>query len=469
MIRGLAFHLTAATLLRVSAEGVATALVLTVQARTGHAATAGYLQTAMTLPYVISGPVIGNAVDRLRRPRRAIVPMALGYAAATGLLLAMAGGSPLVAALCVAAVIGCTEPIVVALTSLLPRFVPADRLSRAYGLEASSYNVAAIVGPGLAAGVASLAGGQYAGTAIVASAVLGLCVLPLLPFAGPDAAAASDASAPAPPGRAADPDPGAAAAAEAEAEAGRAADAGRAAEAGRAADAGRVADAGRAAEAGKGAIAERDIGEVTEDARSGLADVIAGGLVVLARGRVLRAVTVATTLAWLGFGGVAVTAVLLAQHVGAPASAGGRLLVAMAVGSLLGSLASSRWLTPRHGEPVLVGGLVAFGAALAAVALAPSAGWAMAAFCAAGLAEGPVFAATLMLRQREAPPDRLGQVNTTGGSLKIGASALGAALTAACADAVGPVGLVLAIAALQFAGAASGWLLLRPRRPRSIP
>jgi MFS family permease len=451
VIRGLAFHLTAATLLRVSAEGVATALVLTVQARTGHAATAGYLQTAMTLPYVISGPVIGNAVDRLRRPRRAIVPMALGYAAATGLLLAMAGGSPLVAALCVAAVIGCTEPIVVALTSLLPRFVPADRLSRAYGLEASSYNVAAIVGPGLAAGVASLAGGQYAGTAIVASAVLGLCVLPLLPFAGPDAAAASDASAPAPAGRAAETAPSAAA------------------EAGGAADAGRVADAGRAAEAGKGAIAERDIGEVTEDARSGLADVIAGGLVVLARGRVLRAVTVATTLAWLGFGGVAVTAVLLAQHVGAPASAGGRLLVAMAVGSLLGSLASSRWLTPRHGEPVLVGGLVAFGAALAAVALAPSAGWAMAAFCAAGLAEGPVFAATLMLRQREAPPDRLGQVNTTGGSLKIGASALGAALTAACADAVGPVGLVLAIAALQFAGAASGWLLLRPRRPRSIP
>ncbi|WP_160573613.1 MFS transporter [Actinomadura physcomitrii] len=437
MIRGLAFHLTAATLLRVSAEGVATALVLTVQARTGHAATAGYLQTAMTLPYVVSGPVIGNALDRLARPRRAVVPMALCYAAATGLLLTMAGASPLSAALCVAAVIGCTEPIVVALTSLLPRFVPADRLSRAYGLEASSYNVAAIVGPGLAAGVASLAGGRYAGAAIVASAVLGLCALPLLPFAGPDAAPGQDASGTAP--------------------------------AGRTAEAGQAAEAGRAVEAGKGAIAERDIGEVTEDARSGLAEMIAGGLVVLARGRVLRAVTVATTLAWLGFGGVAVTAVLLAQHVGAPASAGGRLLVAMAVGSLLGSLASSRFLTPRHGEPVLVGGLVAFGAALAAVAAAPSAGWAMAAFCAAGLAEGPVFAATLMLRQREAPPDRLGQVNTTGGSLKIGASALGAALTAACADAVGPVGLVLAIAALQFAGAASGWILLRPRRPRSVP
>ncbi|QKG23591.1 major facilitator superfamily permease [Actinomadura verrucosospora] len=425
--------MTAATLLRVSAEGVATALVLTVQARTGHAATAGYLQTAMTLPYVISGPMIGNALDRLPQPRRLAVPLALAYAAATGLLLTMAGGSPLVLALTVAAVIGCTEPIVVALTGLLPRFVPADRLSRAYGLEASSYNVAAIVGPGLAAGVASFAGGRYAGAAVVACAVAGVCALPLLPFAGPDAEPAPSTREPAP--SAHEPAPASAVAAE----------------------------AGRVAETGKGALAERDIGEVTEDTRSGLGDVILGGLLVLARGRVLRAVTVATTLAWLGFGGVAVTAVLLAQHVGAPASAGGRLLVAMAVGSLLGSLASSRWLTPRHAEPVLVGGLVAFGAALASLAAAPSAGWAMAAFCAAGLAEGPVFAATLMLRQRESPPDRLGQVNTTGGSLKIGASALGAALTAACADAVGPVGIVLAIAGLQFAGAGAGWFLLRPR------
>src|SRR4051794_26006118 len=233
-------------MLRVSAEGVATALVLTVQARTGHAATAGYLQTAMTLPYVISGPVIGNALDRLPHPRRAVVPMALAYAAATGLLLAMAGGSPLVAALCVAAVIGCTEPIVVALTSLLPRFVPADRLSRAYGLEASSYNVAAIAGPGLAAGVASFAGGQYAGPATVASAVLGLCVLPLLPLAGPSPALGPDAG----------PRP---------VPAGRAADAGPSGDGGPPEDPAEAADAGRAAEAGKGAIAERGIGEVTED------------------------------------------------------------------------------------------------------------------------------------------------------------------------------------------------------------
>ncbi len=381
-------------MLRVSAEGVATALVLTVEARTGNAATAGYLQTAMTLPYVLSGPIIGNALDRVRRPRSVAVVLAACYAFATALLLVMAGSSPLLLALCVAAVIGCTEPIVVALTSLLPRFVPAGRLSRAYGLEASSYNLAGIAGPGLAAGLAALAGGQYAGTAVIAVGVVGLLTLPLLPFPGPDVKSAGGTETASPDG-------------------------------------------------------------------PRWTSVITGGLVVLAEGRVLRALTVATTLAWTGFGGVAVTAVLLAEHIGAPPSAGGRLLVALAVGSLIGSLASSRWLTPKHAEPVMLAGLVAFGAALAALAVTPSMPWATAAFVAAGIAEGPVFAATLMLRQRESPPDRLGQVNTTAGSLKIGASAVGAALTAAAADAIGPVGLVLAIAAFQFAGAAAGLVLLR--------
>ncbi|WP_165958832.1 MFS transporter [Actinomadura sp. KC345] len=394
----LPLHLTSATLLRVSAEGVATALVLTVQARTGNAATAGYLQTAMTLPYILSGPVIGLALDRVGRPRRIAVALAAGYAVATALLLATAGRSPLVLALLVAAVIGCTEPIVVALTSLLPRFVPAERLSRAYGLEASSYNLAGIAGPGLAAGFASAAGGQYAGVVIIAVAVLGLLTLPLLPFPGPTS------------------EPG---------------------------------SAGGSGTAGHG----------------GWFSVITGGLVVLAETRVLRALTVATTLAWMGFGGVAVTAVLLAEHIGAEPSAGGRLLVALAVGSLIGSLASSRWLTPKHGEPVMIAGLLAFGTSLAAVAAAPSLTWATVAFVAAGVSEGPVFAATLMLRQRESPPERLGQVNTTAGSLKIGASAVGAALTAASAAAIGPVGLILAIAAFQFAGAAAGLLLLvLPRR-----
>jgi MFS family permease len=411
----LSSHLTAATLLRVSAEGAATALVLTVQARTGRAADAGFLQTALTLPYVLSGPVIGHLLDRTPRPRHLATALAACYALATALLLLTAGRSPLALALLVAAVVGCTEPIVVALTSLLPRFVPAERLPRAYGLEASSYSVAAIAGPGLAAAVATVAGGSHSGLAIVTAAATGAVALAFLrlPAARTPAGAAG--------------------------------------------------------------ACEQDVAGVSAGTLPGrrggvraVADVVIGGLFVLVSNPRLRSLTVATTFAWLGFGGVAVTAVLFAEHIGEEASAGGQFLVAFAAGSLVGSLASSRWLKARHAGGVVLGGLAAFGGALAAVTLAPSLPWALLCFLVVGLAEGPVFTATLMLRQHESPPDRLGQVNTTGGSLKIGASAVGAALTGAFADTVGPVGLLLAIAACQLLGALLGLLLLAgpPSRAR---
>lgn len=390
-------HLTAATLLRVSAEGVATALVLTVQARTGDAADAGFVQTALTLPYVLSGPLIGHALDRTRRPRRLVIALAGGYALATGLLMMTAGRSPLVLVLMVAAVVGCVEPVVAALTSLLPRFVPPERLSRAYGLEASSYNIAAIAGPGLAAVVAALAGGGNTGIVIVAAAVLGLLVVPLMRI---------------PPPKEHHP----------------------------------------------------------ERTRTGVLQVVAGGLAVLGANRVLRALTVSTMFAWFGYGGFAVAAVLLGQDIGAGPAAGGQLLACFALGSLAGTLASSRWLTPRGSERAVLGGLLGFGAAVAALALVPSLPWAWAVCVGAGLAEGPLFAATLMLRQRESPPDRLGQVNTTGGSLKIGASAGGAALTGVFAGRLGADGLMLSISVFQFTGAALWlWLLSRPSAPESSP
>jgi hypothetical protein len=69
------------------------------------------------------------------------------------------------------------------------------------------------------------------------------------------------------------------------------------------------------------------------------------------------------------------------------------------------------------------------------------------------MCDGPVLTATMMLRQREAPADRLGQVNTTGGSLKLGAAAVGAALTATFATHTGAPALLLVMGSLQLLGA----------------
>lgn len=390
-INGLAHrvHLGAATLLRVSAEGLGTALVLVVQSRTGHAATAGFVQMGVMLPYVLAGPVTGNAIDRTRRPRALALMLVGCYAVATMTLLTAVGRVPLGLALLIAIVVGCTEPVVVALTALVPRYVPADQLTRAYGLEAATYNVAAIAGPGLAAMLAAWAGAGYAAVAIVGSALLGLALLPLLAVPGP--------------------------------------------------------------------------GSTEPGERQPVFDVITGGLVVLAANRVLRAMTTATTLAYFGMGGLVIAAVLLAEHLGASASAGGQLIAAYAAGALIGSLGSARWLSARRAEWVMLAGMVAFGLSLIAIGLSPALPWAMALFVVAGICDGPVFAATLTVRQREAPPERLGQINTTAGSLKIGAAALGAAATGALADHVGVLGLLIGMALLQFAGAAVGAFLLSPR------
>ena len=374
-------YLVAATLLRVSAEGFGTALVLLVHARTGQAASAGFLVSAVLLPYVVSGPVLGNALDRARRTRSVTILFAVGYLVAMTLLLTVAGRAPLIVAAMAAIAVGCCEPITVALTSLLPRLVPAARLTRAYGLESASYNLAGIAGPGLAAGLTATVGATAGAFSLVGVALLG--TLALLPLRIPPHAEFLPAGPPVRPG----------------------------------------------------------LGVVT------------GGLALLFGNPVLRALTLGTALAFLGMGGISVVAVLLATHLAAGAAAGGQLLTAFAVGALIGSLGAARWLSARHMERVVTAGMAAFGLFLAIAAVSPGLPWAVASFALAGMCDGPVLTATMMLRQREAPAERLGQVNTTGGSLKLGTAAVGAALTATFATHTGAPALLLAMGSLQLLGA----------------
>jgi MFS family permease len=371
--------------LRVSAEGFGTILVILVQARTGRPAVTGFLLSAVLMPYVVSGPVLGRVLDQALRPRRVAVLLAFGYVVAIAALLAAAGRVPLPLAVVAAVAVGCTEPIVVALSGLLPRIVPGSRLSRAYGLESASYNLAGIAGPGLAAAIAAWSGPSVGAEVIVGIAILGMLAMPLL-------------RVPPPPG------------------------------------------------------AEPMVARL---------DMLTGGLRVLLGNRVLRALTAGTTLGFLGMGGVSVVAILLAEELHKRPSAGGGLLVAFAVGALAGSLCAARWLSARNAEWVVLGGMTGFGCALAVAPAGATLPWAVLWFGLAGACDGPVLAATLMLRQREAPPGRLGQVNTTGGSLKIGAAAVGAALTGVLAGWAGAPGLMLAMAGLQFAGAGLTAALLR--------
>ncbi|MFG2710659.1 MFS transporter [Streptomyces goshikiensis] len=190
---------------------------------------------------------------------------------------------------------------------------------------------------------------------------------------------------------------------------------------------------------------------------------LGAGLAALWRVRELRAITSATTLAFVGIGSLTTTSVLLAGALGSP-GAGGVLMTAFALGALTGSLTLGRMTAVDPGR-LARWGLAGTGAALAAAALSPSLAVTAALFAVAGVCDGPLLTATLRIRSEYAPEAVRTQVFTLGAGLKLTAASAGAALVGLTADAPAQV-LLGGIAALQLAAALlHGTLAAR----RSVP
>ncbi|MEU9148359.1 MFS transporter [Streptomyces sp. NPDC048349] len=187
---------------------------------------------------------------------------------------------------------------------------------------------------------------------------------------------------------------------------------------------------------------------------------LGAGLAALWRVRELRAVTAATTLAFVGIGSLTTTSVLLATGLGSP-GAGGVLMTAFAVGALVGSLTLGRMTAVEPGRLVRWA-LAGTGAVLAAAAFAPSVAVTAALFAAAGVCDGPLLTATLRIRSEHAPDAVRTQVFTLGAGLKVTAASAGAALVGLAAEApawmllTGIAGLQLAAALLHALTAARG-------------
>lgn len=188
---------------------------------------------------------------------------------------------------------------------------------------------------------------------------------------------------------------------------------------------------------------------------------LGAGLAALWRVRELRAVTSATTLAFVGIGSLTTTAVLLATDLGSP-GAGGVLMTAFALGALGGSLTLGRRTSVEPGRLVRWS-LAATGVALAAAAFTPSVAVTASLFAVAGVCDGPVLTATLRIRSEYAPDAVRTQVFTLGAGLKLTAASAGAALVGLAADAPAWT-LVTGIAGFQLA-AALLHALASPRRP----
>lgn len=176
-------YLLAAVLVRLADEGARVALLLLALARTGDPALGGLLVAALLVPHVLAAPAVGLLTDRSARPRRVLATAALGFGTAlAGAALAL-GVLPPVAVAAVLLLGGCCGPALTGgLSSQLRGLVPAPSLPRAFGADATSYNLAGIAGPALAAALAGLLGPAGAVVALGACAGLGALLLATLPL-----------------------------------------------------------------------------------------------------------------------------------------------------------------------------------------------------------------------------------------------------------------------------------------------
>jgi predicted MFS family arabinose efflux permease len=169
---------SAATLARVSDEMFSVGVVLLVLDRTGSAGLAGLAVAAITLPSLISGPLLGAWLDLTGRRRSLMVLDQILIATMLVVLVLVAGHAPDWTIPLTVLMAGLTYPLSFGgFTSFIPVLVPEDLLPPANALEATSFNSALVVGPALAG---TLSGAFGPATSLLVEAGLALVALVLI-------------------------------------------------------------------------------------------------------------------------------------------------------------------------------------------------------------------------------------------------------------------------------------------------
>src|SRR3954447_16237678 len=146
-----------ATVTRLADDMFSVGVVLLVLDRTGSAGLAGATVAAVTLPSIVSGPLLGAWLDRTGRRRRVMMLDQVLAATTVVAIVALAGHAPNWTLPAVALVAGATWPLSFGgFTSLIPVIVPDELLLQANALEATSFNFAVIGGPALAGTISAV-------------------------------------------------------------------------------------------------------------------------------------------------------------------------------------------------------------------------------------------------------------------------------------------------------------------------
>ena len=177
------------TSVRTAAEMAIPGLLFLALAQGRSPGQAGLLVATLVGTGAVTGPVVGVVLDRSRHTQ--VVFAAATLLMAAGLLLLIAGIKDwavwgLVTA---AAMTGAASPVVAGgWTAQLPRMVSESQLPRALALDAGTYNVAGIIGPTIAAGLATLEPrwAVAGSTVLLIASAAAVFAIPLTPALAPE-------------------------------------------------------------------------------------------------------------------------------------------------------------------------------------------------------------------------------------------------------------------------------------------
>ena len=170
--------LSAATLARVSDEMFGVGVVLLVLDRTDSPSLAGATVAAITLPSLISGPLLGAWLDLTGRRRTLMVIDQIVIATVLVALVLLIGHAPTWLIPLVVVPAGITYPLSFGgFTSMIPTLVPGELLPPANAVETTSFNAALVIGPALAGTLSAVAGPA---TPLLVEATLALAALALI-------------------------------------------------------------------------------------------------------------------------------------------------------------------------------------------------------------------------------------------------------------------------------------------------
>lgn len=199
-------------------------------------------------------------------------------------------------------------------------------------------------------------------------------------------------------------------------------------------------------------------GPASEVGHTSRVALVGAARLIAARGP-LRAVTVTTTVAFIGIGGLSIAAAAAARAAGRNGTDAGQLVTAVALGALVGSLWWTRLRPPIAPARTVVVATAITGLLLVAMAVGS---WpvVLVGAVAVGVLDAPVLIGTFAARHAGSPLALRSSVFTIGASLKLAASSVGAVVAGwSLGTAASATGLAV-IGGAHLVAAVLGWSAL---------